>query len=203
MQHFVVGGEGERSMSVERGKTGVRRADAQRNHDVILSVTRIAVAERGANVVLEDIARDAGIGIGTLYRHFPTRQNLLEAVFLDEAIELRDRAEGLAVHESAFEALVGWLHCQLDFGARGRSMGAAVMNAKHTEGSDIQMACVEMREAGLVLLRRAQTSGEVKPDIDLIDVLRLMGGIVMANEHAPDPERVDRMFDVVIAGIKS
>ena len=189
-------------MSRERTHTGARRADAQRNHDVILNVARTAIAERGANVVLEDIARDAGVGIGTLYRHFPTRQDLLEAAFLDEAFELRDRAQDLAADESAFGALVNWLRCQMDFGARGRSMGAAVMNAKHTEGSEIQMACVEMREAGSVLLRRAQESGEVKPDIDLIDVLRLMGGIVMANENAPDPERVDRMFNVVIAGIK-
>ena len=189
-------------MSVEQESKGVRRADAQRNHEVILNVARKAIAQRGANVVLEDIARDAGVGIGTLYRHFPTRQDLLEAAFLDEALELRDRAQKLATDESAFGALVRWLRCQMDFGARGRSMGAAVMNAKHTEGSEIQMACVEMREAGSVLLRRAQESGDVKLDIDLIDVLRLMGGIVMANEHAPDPERVERMFGVVIAGIK-
>jgi AcrR family transcriptional regulator len=180
-----------------------RRADAQRNHDIILGVARAAVAQRGANIVLEEIARDAGVGIGTLYRHFPTRQDLLEAAFLDEALELRDRAKDLATSESAIAALVSWLRYQMDFGAHGRSMGAAVMNAKHTEGSDIQLACVSMREAGEVLLRRAQESGEVKSDIDLIDVLRLMGGIVMANENAPDPQRVDRMFDVVITGIKS
>lgn len=180
-----------------------RRADAQRNHDVILSAARAAVTERGANIVLEDIARNAGVGIGTLYRHFPTRQDLLEAAFLDEALELRDRAAVLATSESALEALVSWLRFQLDFGAHGRSMGAAVMNAKHTEGSEIQLACISMREAGTVLLSRAQDSGEVKLDIDLIDVLRLMGGIVMANENSPDPDRVDRMFDVVIAGIRT
>ena len=180
-----------------------RRADAQRNHEIILSVARAAVAERGANIILEDIARDAGVGIGTLYRHFPTRQDLFEAAFLDEALELRERAELLATSESALEALVSWLRFQMDFGAHGRAMGAAVMNAKHTEGSEIQSACASMRDAGAVLLGRAQASGEVKENIDLVDVLRLMGGIVMANENSPDPERVDRMFDVVIAGIKS
>jgi AcrR family transcriptional regulator len=194
---------GELTMSEAQVTKSPRRADAQRNHDIILGVARAAVAQRGANIVLEEIARDAGVGIGTLYRHFPTRQDLLEAAFLDEALELRDRAKDLATSESAIAALVSWLRYQMDFGAHGRSMGAAVMNAKHTEGSDIQLACVSMREAGEVLLRRAQESGEVKSDIDLIDVLRLMGGIVMANENAPDPQRVDRMFDVVISGIKS
>jgi AcrR family transcriptional regulator len=194
---------GELTMSEAQVTKSPRRADAQRNHDIILGVARAAVAQRGANIVLEEIARDAGVGIGTLYRHFPTRQDLLEAAFLDEALELRDRAKDLATSESAIAALVSWLRYQMDFGAHGRSMGAAVMNAKHTEGSDIHVACVSMREAGEVLLRRAQESGEVKPDIDLIDVLRLMGGIVMANENAPDPQRVDRMFDVVISGIKS
>jgi AcrR family transcriptional regulator len=194
---------GELTMSEAQVTRSPRRADAQRNHDIILGVARAAVAQRGANIVLEEIARDAGVGIGTLYRHFPTRQDLLEAAFLDEALELRDRAKDLATSESAIAALVSWLRYQMDFGAHGRSMGAAVMNAKHTEGSDIHVACVSMREAGEVLLRRAQESGEVKPDIDLIDVLRLMGGIVMANENAPDPQRVDRMFDVVISGIKS
>ena len=67
-------------------------------------------------------------------------------------------------------------------------MGAAVMNAKHTEGTEIQVACVEMREAGAVLLRRAQEAGEVRPDVEMVDVLRLMHGIVFANEQAPDQD---------------
>jgi AcrR family transcriptional regulator len=205
MQHVLSGSgkvSGELEMSEAQVTKSPRRADAQRNYDTILRVARAAVAERGANIVLEDIARDARVGIGTLYRHFPTRHDLLEAAFLDEALELRDRAMDLATSESAFDALVSWLRYQMDFGAHGRAMGAAVINAKHTEGSEIQLACVSMREAGEVLLRRAQASGGVRPEIDLIDLLRLMGGIVMANENSPDPERVGRMFDVVIAGIK-
>src|ERR1700733_7797226 len=128
-------------------RKGPRRADAQRNYDIILATARAAVAERGGDIVLEDIARDAGVGIGTLYRHFPTRQDLLEAAFLDEAVELRLRAEDLAEHALPLEALATWLHLQLDFGAHGRSMGAAVMNAKHVEGSAIQLAYLAMRDA--------------------------------------------------------
>ena len=180
-----------------------RRADAQRNYDRVLAVARGAVAERGGNIVLEDIARDAGVGIGTLYRHFPTRQDLLEAAFLDEANELRARAHELAGHPEPLDALVGWLRLQLDFGAHGRSMGATVMSAKHVEGSEIQLACAGMREAGAVLLGRAQAAGAVRPEVRMADVLRLMHGIVLANEQAPDPERVDGMFDLVIAGIRA
>jgi AcrR family transcriptional regulator len=184
-------------------RKGPRRADAQRNYDIILATARAAVAERGGDIVLEDIARDAGVGIGTLYRHFPTRQDLLEAAFLDEAVELRRRAEEMFSAPATFDALIGWLRLQMDFGAHGRSMGAAVMNAKHTEGTDIQIACADMREAGAVLLRRAQEAGEVRADVEMVDVLRLMHGIVLANEQAPDQSRVNRMFDVVIAGIRT
>jgi AcrR family transcriptional regulator len=180
-----------------------RRADARRNYDRILAVARAAIAERGADVVLEDIAREAGVGIGTLYRHFPTRQALFEATFLDEAEELRTRAEGLVDAPSPLEALVVWLRLQMDFGAHGRSMGAAVMNAKHTEGSDIQLACVAMREAGAQLLARAQAAGEVRAGVEMGDVLRLIHGVVLANDQAPDPERTTRAFDLVIAGIRT
>ncbi len=181
---------------------GPRRADAQRNYELILAAARTAVAERGGNIVLEDIARDAGVGIGTLYRHFPTRQDLLEATFLNEALELKDRARALADETASLEALVGWLRLQMDFGAHGRSMGAAVMNAKHTEGSPIQTACLGMRDAGAVLLRRAQDDGLVREDIDMIDLLRLTHGIVLASEQARDNQRVDSMFELVIAGIR-
>ena len=140
-----------------------RRADAQHNYDAILAAARTAVAARGGDIVLEDIARNAGVGIGTLYRHFPTRQALLEAAFLDEAVELRQRAEELRSAPAPLDALIDWLRLQMDFGAHGRSMGAAVMNAKHTEGTEIQIACVDMRMAGAVLLRRARTPGRCEP----------------------------------------
>jgi AcrR family transcriptional regulator len=180
-----------------------RRADAQHNYEVILVATRAAVAERGGDIVLEDIARNAGVGIGTLYRHFPTRLELLEAAYLDEALELRKRADDLTTAPAPLDALIAWLRLQMDFGAHGRSMGAAIMNAKHTEGTEIQIACVDMREAGAVLLRRAQDAGEVRSDVEIVDLLRLMHGIVIANEQAPDQSRVTPMFDVVIAGIRT
>lgn len=179
------------------------RADAQRNHASLLTAARMAVAKHGADIVLEDIAKSAGVAIGTLYRHFPTRQDLLEAVFLDATDELRERAEELANCSTPFDALVSWLLQQMHFAAQGRSMGAAVLAAKHVSGSALHSAYEAMQEAAEKLLRRAQTAGEVRPDVELVDVLRLVYGIVLATEQACASDRADRMFDLVIAGIRT
>ncbi|GHO80275.1 TetR family transcriptional regulator [Ktedonobacter sp. SOSP1-85] len=179
------------------------RADAQRNYASLLSTARVAVSERGADIVLEDVARSAGVAIGTLYRHFPTRQDLLEAVFLDETNELRVRAEELASAPVPFDALISWLRLQMDFSARGRSMGAAIMAAKHVPGTRIHAANMAMFKAGEVLLLRAQAAEQIRTDVNIIDVIRLVYGIVLVNEHASDPDGIDRMFDLVIAGIRT
>ena len=179
------------------------RADAQRNYMSLLKVARVAVAERGADIVLEDVARSAGVAIGTLYRHFPTRQDLLEAVFLDEINELKARAEELAGAPVPFDALIDWLRLQLDFAARGRSMGAAIMAAKQVPGTRIYTANRAMFEAGEVLLLRAQAAKQIRTEVNSIDVVRLVYGIAMVNEHAYDPEGVSRMVDLVIAGIRT
>ena len=179
------------------------RADAQRNYASLLKVARVAVSERGADIVLEDVAKSAGVAIGTLYRHFPTRQDLLEAVFLDETNELRTHAEALASAPVPLDALISWLRLQMDFAARGRSMGAAIMAAKHVQGTRIYAANEAMHKAGEVLLLRAQAAREVRKDVDIVDVLRLVYGIVLVNEHASDPDGANRMLDLVIAGIKT
>ncbi|HTK11777.1 MAG TPA: helix-turn-helix domain-containing protein [Ktedonobacteraceae bacterium] len=179
------------------------RADAQRNYASLLNAARVAVSERGPDIVLEDIARSAGVAIGTLYRHFPTRQDLLEAVFLDEANALRMRAEELASAPDPFDALISLLRLQMDFAARGRSMGAAIMAAKQVPGTRIYAANRAMHEAGNVLLLRAQAAGQIRTDVHLVDVVRLVYGIIMVNERASDPDGINRMLDLVIAGIST
>ncbi len=178
------------------------RADAQRNRDRIVEAARASVAECGGDIVLEEVARRAGVGIGTLYRHFPTRQALFEAAFLHEAQELTGRARELAEVPGSIDVLVDWLHLQMDLGSHGHAMGAAVLAAKQIEGSELQTACAAMRDAGAELLRRAQAAGAVRPDVEMTDLVRLVHGIVMADALAPDPARSARMFDVVIAGIR-
>ena len=178
------------------------RADAQRNYTSLLKAARVAVSERGADISLEDVARSAGVAIGTLYNHFPTRQDLLEAVFLEEANELRVHAEELASAPDPLNALISWLRLQMDFAARGRSMGAAIMSAKHVPGTSIYTANVAMHKAGEGLLHRAQAAKHIRPDVNILDVVRLVYGIAMVNEHASDPDGVNRMLDLVIAGIR-
>src|SRR5260370_6104481 len=145
------------------------RADAQRNYASLLKTARVAVSERGADIVLEDIARSAGVAIGTMYRHFPTRQDLLEAVFLDETNELREHAEELASAPVPFDALISLLRLQMDFAARGRSMGAAIMAAKQVPGTRIYAANRAMLEAGKVLFLPAQAAGQIPTDVSFVD----------------------------------
>ncbi|MBB6670407.1 TetR/AcrR family transcriptional regulator [Cohnella nanjingensis] len=179
------------------------RVDAQRNYASLLNAARVAVSERGADIVLEDVARSAGVAIGTLYRHFPTRQDLLDAVFLDETNELRVRAEELASAPVPLDALISWFRLLMDFAARGRSMGAAIMAAKHVQGTRIHTSNKAMHEAGKVLLFRAQAAEQIRTDVQIVDVLRLIYGIVMVNEYASDPDGTNRMLDLVIAGIRT
>jgi AcrR family transcriptional regulator len=179
------------------------RADAQRNYTSLLQAAREAVTARGADISLEDVARSAGVAIGTLYRHFPTRQDLLEAVFLDETNELRMYAEELASAPNPLDALIRWLRLQMDFAARGRSMGAAVMAAKHVPGTRMYAANVAMHQAGAVLLQRAQAANQIRTDVNILDVVRLVYGIAMVNQHAADPDGANRMLDLVIAGIRT
>lgn len=190
-------------MTEPESRTRRRRADARRNREKLLEAARIAVDKRGRDIVLEDVAREAGVAIGTLYNNFPTRRDLFQAVFLDDAEELRLRAEELADDPAPLDALITWLRMQLAYGARGRGMGAAVMNMRHSEGSEIQQTHAAMQEAGRVLLRRAQAAGQVRADVDLVRVLRLILGILLANEEAPDPDGVGPMFAIVIAGIRA
>jgi AcrR family transcriptional regulator len=199
----IVNGEEEQKMSEVVQTSRPMRADAQRNYAKLLSTAREAVSEHGADIVLEDIARSAGVAIGTLYRHFPTRQDLLEAVFLDEANALKVRAEELANASEPIDALIEWLRLQINFGARGHSMGAAIMAAKHVPGTKIYEANMAMFTAGSTLLQRAQASGQVRTDVNGLDLIRLVYGITMVNEHASDPDGVKRMLDIVIAGIST
>ncbi|MGH8922872.1 MAG: TetR/AcrR family transcriptional regulator, partial [Actinomycetes bacterium] len=139
------------------------RADARRNRDRLLAAAREAFAEQGGDAALDEIARCAGVGIGTLYRHFPTRQDLMEAAFLDQAQELQAKAVELAADPDPFSALVTWLRAHMVAGARGRSLASTVMCAKHQQGSPINVACTQMAAAGAALLVRAQAAGQVRP----------------------------------------
>lgn len=183
------------------------RSDARRNYEALLAAGEDAFAAHGAEASLDEIARGAGVGIGTLYRHFPTRQDLLEAVYLRRVDDLRASAETLMASSTPDIALAEWLRRQMVFGRRGRCMAASVMATvmakKLQEGTELNMAVGEMRAAGEMLLRRAQEAELVRTDVDLTDILRMVHGILMVNEQQPDSDaKSARMLDLVISGLR-
>jgi AcrR family transcriptional regulator len=180
------------------------RADAQRNYQRLLSAANEAFIAHGADdASLEEIARRAGVGIGTLYRHFPARQDLLEAVYRDQVEALRDRADDLLQAASPDEALAAWLHALVDFGRTKRSLASALL-ATLDKKSELLSSCgAIMRESATVLLTRAQEAGTVRADASATDLLRLVHAISMAVERPPaDDGQADRLLRLVIDGLR-
>ncbi|WP_399883644.1 TetR/AcrR family transcriptional regulator [Streptomyces sp. BBFR51] len=159
------------------------RADARRNRERLLRVAAEVFAERGAGAALDDIARRAGVGVGTLYRHFPTRQALLEAVYLERVEAVAARADAIAGALPPGAALVAWLD-ELAVGmlqARGLK---ALLGTAVTRGAPACGDCV--RGAAARLVRAAQDAGALRRDVEPIEVLRLVHGVVTACESADE-----------------
>ncbi|MCP2340824.1 TetR/AcrR family transcriptional regulator [Actinomadura rupiterrae] len=179
------------------------RADARRNYERLLAAARDVVAEQGTDASLEEVARRAGVGIGTLYRHFPTREALLEALLHDRFDGLRAHAEELLGAGDPFEALADWLR-RLGAGALTyQGLAQAMMSAIQDESSDLYASCHGMRAAGEALLVRAQKAGQVRPEVEPLDALYLAAMIASATERSPaDPELRDRLFTFMLDGLR-
>ncbi|MBL1103121.1 TetR/AcrR family transcriptional regulator [Streptomyces sp. 5-8] len=172
------------------------RKDAARNYDALLEAARAAFAEHGADASLEDIARRAGVGIGTLYRNFPTRRDLFETVYADEVNTLCRAAVELADREP-WAALTAWLDRFAGYMVTKR----AVREALDGE-SDIFQACREsMYAAGGPLLERAQRAGAARADMDFGDLLRMVAGIT-ATVFDDDAQR-DRVLAIAMDGVRA
>jgi AcrR family transcriptional regulator len=180
------------------------RADAQRNYTRLLDAASAALLEHGADdVSLEEIARRAGVGIGTLYRHFPTRQALLEAVYRDQVDLLSARAEKLLLAESPGDALADWLRALVKFSSTKRSLTTALL-ATLGKDSDLLSSCGQViRGAAESLLARAQQAGVVRPDADAGDLIRLVHAVNIATERRPaDPGQADQMLALILDGLR-
>ncbi|MFE9190765.1 TetR/AcrR family transcriptional regulator [Micromonospora sp. NPDC007208] len=172
-----------------------KRADARRNYDALIAAARDAFAEHGAAASLEDVARRAGVGIGTLYRNFPSRRHLFEAVYVEEVRALCHSAEGLA-ELPPWDALVAWLHRFVAYVATKRALAEQLLH-----DSEIFASCrTEIFSAGEPLMRRAQAAGVVRDDIGFDDVVRLISGLTMA--QFPSPEQRDRVLGVALDGLR-
>ncbi|MEU4694002.1 helix-turn-helix domain-containing protein [Actinoplanes sp. NPDC023714] len=173
-----------------------QRADARRNYDALLAAARDVFAERGADASLEEIAKRAGVGIGTLYRNFPARQDLFEAVYVDEINQLAAAAEAAAALP-AWEALRAWLQRFVAYAVTKR----AIIDVLNRDSEMFRACRVVMYTAGEPLMIRAQQAGEVRADVSFDDVLRLVSGLTSAS-FVDDAQR-DRVLHIALDGIRA
>jgi len=176
------------------------RADARRNYERLLTAGREAFSERGEQASMDDIAKRAQVGPGTLYRHFPSREALLAAVYRDDVQQMAERAEELAGTLAPFDALTAWLHEQLAYIKAKIGINAVLKNMLKDDTETFEWCRDTMRGAIGGLLKSAQDAGAIRPDVDQITVLRPVHGVGMASENAP--EMADRMLDLVIDGLR-
>jgi AcrR family transcriptional regulator len=180
------------------------RADAQRNYARLLDAASAAFLEHGADdVSLEEIARRAGVGIGTLYRHFPTRQALLEAVYRDQVELLEARAEELLKAESPGDALADWLRALMKFSSTKHSLTSALLATLGKDSELLSSSGAAIRGAADALLARAQEAGVVRPDAGSGDVIRLVHAVNIATQRGPaDPGQADRLLALILDGLR-
>ncbi|MER6071296.1 TetR/AcrR family transcriptional regulator [Streptomyces sp. NPDC001852] len=180
------------------------RADARRNYERLLKVAAQAFAEHGENASLDDIAKRAGVGSGTLYRHFPTRQALLEAAYVDRIEALGARADELADELPPGQALMEWLDevCVGAIQVRGLK---ALLGSAVTDGSSVAAtSCgTRMQDAARRLVEAAQREGSLRRDVEPIEVLRLAHGVASASELADGQGRqIRRYLSLLTEGLR-
>src|ERR1700734_584143 len=179
------------------------RTDALRNRELILDVAKEAFTRCGANASLDDIAKEAGVGAGTLYRHFPTRDALIEAVYRHETEQLVAAATRLAGTHAPTAALREWLQLFVDYMATKHGMYEA-LNSIVGGTSELYSASTEqMTRAIAKLVDRAAASGDIRSDFDPLDLLRALAGVANMSSGPDGTQAAKRMIDILIAGIRS
>ncbi|MEW2550445.1 TetR/AcrR family transcriptional regulator [Streptomyces zhihengii] len=185
-------------------ETRPKRADARRNYERLLTEARAVFAARGTDASLEEIARRSGVGIGTLYRHFPSRHAMMSAVFQEALAELLERSRELAEAERPCAALVGWLRAVVAHAGEYRGLATALMSGTADDSSAMASCSIPLREAGEGLLRRAQESGAVRSDVSIGDLMQLTNAIALAAEQTPgDRELPDRLLALTLRGLRA
>jgi AcrR family transcriptional regulator len=176
-----------------------KRADALRNRAKLITAAREVFAENGTSASLEDIARRAEVGIGTLYRHFPSRHALLEAVYVDEFEAMASAAAALA-DLPPWDALATWLRQFVGYAATKRALAEELLAYIDSDADVFRASREAINGAGEPLLARAQQAGVVRPDASFIDVARMVGGI--AAIRAADPGQIDRILELALDGLR-
>lgn len=176
------------------------RADARRSRAKLLQAAAEAFAEHGADAPLEDIARRAGVGIGTLYRHFPARLDLQSAVFLSQVKGICAQADDLLRTSPAEQALAAWIRLLTGYMVTKRGLSRALIDTLGRDSELISGCSLAMRETMDRLLKHAQEAGNVRTDVTALDVLRLVHGIAVATERAPGD--AGRLLSLMLDGLR-
>jgi AcrR family transcriptional regulator len=179
--------------------TRPKRADARRNYDKVIAAAREAFSERGASTSLEEIARRAEVGIGTLYRNFPNRQALLEAVYVGELEDLCNVAAELDGRDP-WEALVTWLRRFVGYMATKQALAQELLDYVDRDAPLFKGCRAMMFEAGEPLLERAQAAKAVRSDTNLGEVIQMVGGI--AKIQGAEPEQIEHILDIALDGLR-
>ncbi|MBL7502316.1 TetR/AcrR family transcriptional regulator [Frankia sp. CNm7] len=179
-----------------------QRADARRNRDEILAVARDVLAEQGTQASLRDIARRAGVGLGTLYRHFPTRDALLETLLREGFDRLARLAETLRETHAPDEALARWLQALAAGAGAYRGLPSSLAAALGEPGSALGASCRALRDAGARLLLDAQERGLARQDVTGEDMFALVGAVAsIAEPGGPFADRRDHLVRVLLDGL--
>jgi AcrR family transcriptional regulator len=184
--------------------TGARplRADAQRNHDRLLDAAVRAFARDGPDVTLDAIAKDAGVGIGTLYRRFPTREALVEAAYRNELARLCDAVADLLQSMPPDEATRAWMDRFVDYMTTKRGMADALRAVIASGGNPYAQSRDRLTVAITTLLHAGAAAGTVRPDIEPGDVLVSLSGVSLAAGESAQRDQAGRLLDLLMDGLR-
>ena len=189
-------------MATKRLQSAARkpRADAQRNRDRVLEVAREAFTRLGADASLDDVAKQAGVGAGTLYRHFPTRDELLKAVYRSEVEKLASAEQKFAETMPPMEALRAWMLLFVDYIATKKIIAPALNNLVGGPTKMFEASHDRMWEAIRGLVKRAIKSGDIRKDLDPLDLLRALIGVANVATSPDWQQSARRLVDILITG---
>ena len=178
------------------------RADAVRNRERLLEAAKAVFSAGGAEASLEAVAKRAGVGIGTLYRHFPTREALFEAVYRHEVDQLGEFAERLATEAAPVDALRRWLHANVQLVATKKGMLAALALAVHGPSELYAYSFDRLTKAVGSLLRRAVKAGDIRADIKPEELLRALVGMCHMHDQPGWQRSVLHLVDIFVDGLR-
>lgn len=183
--------------------TKTLRADAQRNRDKLLAAGLELFTTLGPTVSLETVAKEAGVGVGTLYRHFPTREALVEAVYLTELDRLHQSATDLLAGHEPDEALALWLDEFVDYAATKRGLSGALQAVIASGGDPFAQARGKLVGALTMLVEAGQRAGTIRADVDADDVLLAGSGIFHMPEGPDWRQRARKLLGLVMDGLRA